>query len=93
MSPRHGTYERWMRGCLCDECYTAHVRVRDARAGKIVWYRGKRTVRQATSVRARKVVHGKRSTYVAGCHCDPCAAAEREYGRQRRAKKRSVVLA
>ena len=28
------------------------------------------------------VTHGLRSTYIAGCHCDRCKAAQRDYQRR-----------
>ena len=54
------------RGCRCDKC-------RAFQAARVAANRADRLTRLA--------VHGIRSSYDAGCRCEPCKAARREAGR------------
>lgn len=35
-------------------------------------------------------LHGRRSQYIAGCRCDECREADREYQQQRREQRRQL---
>lgn len=76
MSP-HGTFARWMEGCLCDLCFAAQRRVTEARKpGKSGHPLTGRT-------------HGLRSTYNDGCHCRKCGDADLAYQAARREANRA----
>jgi hypothetical protein len=70
---RHGTANGYSHHrCRCGDCCDA--------------WRDYKTERQARAIAAS--THGIRSTYVTGCRCDPCRAAESAYKAARRERAR-----
>lgn len=78
--PRHGTVSGYTRGGCREECCRAAIRPHWRRASE----RLRRRRGAAPQVTGR--THGTRATYVAGCSCAPCRAAEAAYRRDYRAR-------
>jgi hypothetical protein len=85
---KHGTFQCYLKGCLCDQCFAEAMRVYKAREYQpYATYLGERTTRKIDRFEDRKITHGTRTGYVKGCRRECCAAPQREYDRQYRARK------
>jgi len=90
---RHGTFERYMKGCLCDKCFQAAGQVHKAREMMIT-----KVVNKGASgkqylegpKRFKKKIHGTRGAYVNGCRCEACKAAAMTYQTQRRKSRVAI---
>jgi hypothetical protein len=90
-SPNHGTVGRYRKGCRCDSC-------RDAKKRDKAAYTARRKARAAAGIQPRAAgrpmiplserPHGDYVTYAKGCRCQPCRAANAEYGRRRQERIR-----
>ena len=76
----HGTFSRWLAGCMCDKCYEASKTVNEMR--KITPLEGGiygKPSQPALRLEDRHVTHGTRSTYFLGCRCEPCRKRQADY--------------
>ncbi|HWD97362.1 MAG TPA: hypothetical protein VG246_13155 [Acidimicrobiales bacterium] len=97
MASKHGSFGRYLDGCLCDECFGAARRVHAARKlpieGALATLGFERRTRRVWRFEDRRITHGTRSGYVQGCRRECCAIPQREYQRDYYEKKKKMVLA